>query len=430
MDVLRTFPGAPYGKDTANNDSGASASSYHALLAQALTSLRAGQYAEGMTLLVNIRDWLPPELLSLTPVLNTIIQGYSEYIQAQEELLAASKHFAQIDSEQRTRLLPLEQYLLQEKEQREQGANALPPPTTQAYTAHNHIGHLSHDTQARQPAKQEIVQLEAYRTTGNQADRHNASSNLPPLYIVCFGHFQVLRGNEPLALCQNRNGQVILRYLVTQTNHRASADMLMEICWPDDEPEVARRKLQVAVSALRRSLNSGYDCDAGGGYVLCQKQYYQINSAVTITSDKDEFFALYEQGRQSSDSETTMNCYEQACRLYTGLYLVEDTYADWSYSQREQCILAHSVMCNTLAEHALATGNYDRAIEQANLVLAENRCDETAYRLLMQSYAAQGRRSEAIRQYHRCEQVLREELGVVPMHETTQLFHSILTRKP
>jgi DNA-binding SARP family transcriptional activator len=270
------------------------------------------------------------------------------------------------------------------------------------------------------------VQPEAHQSKAVFSQQCTAQGeSLPSLHILCFGHFQVLRSSEPLTLCQNRYGQAIFRYLVAQTNHRATADILMEAFWPDNEMKVARRKLQVAVSALRCSLNQGYDCCLGGGYILYKDQYYQINPDVTIASDRDEFLTLYEQGRHSNDEEA-IAYYERACQLYTGPCFVEDTYANWSSSQREQCMLAHSTMCNMLSEYALARGNYDDAIYQANLVLTENRCDETAYRLLMQAYTMQGCRSEAIRQYQRCEQVLHEELGVAPMPETIQAFQDIL----
>ncbi len=55
-----------------------------------------------------------------------------------------------------------------------------------------------------------------------------------------------------------------------------------------------------------------------------------------------------------------------------------------------------------------------------------NRCDEEAYRRLMRAYAAQGRRSEALRQYQQCQKVLGEELGVQPMPETQKLFHLLV----
>ena len=44
----------------------------------------------------------------------------------------------------------------------------------------------------------------------------------------------------------------------------------------------------------------------------------------------------------------------------------------------------------------------------------------------MRAYVALGRRSDALRQYQRCQRVLDEELGVLPVPETVNLFHTIL----
>jgi DNA-binding SARP family transcriptional activator len=419
MDVLQTLPLANQKQKAANYERDVPATSCRALLAQALECLCAGRHAEGVALLVQAQAQLPPELVHLASALRAIVQGHTERNQAQEELLAASKHFASIDSEQQTRFLRLEQLLCRHEGQ-EQAVGY--PPVQQI--AQLHLPSVTHDLQKR---LQEVEPGEALRPDGNLIQqRAGESGPLPPLYIICFGRFTVLRASEPLALCQNRNGQAILRYLVTQANQCATIDALMETFWPDDEPETARRKLQVAVSALRRTLNQGYDCGIGGGYILCKEQHYQINPSTQVTSDVAEFLALYEQGRRSSP-QAAIQYYEQACQLYTGACFVEDTYSDWSWRRREQCSLAHATMCNILAEHALAAQNYDEAIHRTTLALAENRCDETAYRLLMQIYAAQGRRSEVMRQYQRCEQELQEELGMAPMPETTQLFHALLT---
>src|SRR5205823_2392462 len=86
---------------------------------------------------------------------------------------------------------------------------------------------------------------------------------LPDLYITCFGHFEVRRTGQPLVLCYRRNGQAILRYLIVQAGYGASVDKLMDVFWAQDPPEAARRKLQIAVSALRGSLNNGYNCGPG-----------------------------------------------------------------------------------------------------------------------------------------------------------------------
>lgn len=396
-------------EEVSKADGDALATSCCIQLIQALDYLRTGRCADSIALLKHIYECLPAELTHMSSLIGAIIRGYTECVQAQEALLAASKQFAQADRDQQARFLRLEQLLSQYEEH---GNTCVYPFVQQA----THCD-TPYDTYAQQKdAPPEVHRLK---------QRTPQSKGLPPLHVLCFGRFQVLRSSEPLTLCQNRYGQAILRYLVAQTKHRATADILMEAFWPENDVEVARRKLQVAVSALRCSLNQSCDCSPGGGYILYKDQYYQINPDVTITSDRDEFLALYEQGRHSS-SEEAIAYYERACQFYTGPCFVEDIYANWSSSLREQCMLAYSAMNNILSEYALARGNYDDAIHRANLVLAENRCDEAAYRLLMQAYAMQGCRSEAIRQYQRCEQVLHEELGVAPMPETIQVFQDIL----
>ncbi len=253
---------------------------------------------------------------------------------------------------------------------------------------------------------------------------NHAAVAVTALAVTCFGRFSIRHNGQALTLCSNRSGQTILRYLAVQPEHRASADTLMEILWPDDEPEVARHKLQVAVSALRRSLinSSGGELN---GYIQCKDRVYQLNSDVSLSSDVDAFLLLYHTGRQVRGAEMAAQ-YEQACQLYSGPFLVEDIYADWSSRQRDYLCRVYLAMCGMLAEYFLGSSQFEDAVKWAGAILQENRTDEAAHRQLMRAYAAEGRRSEAVRQYQRCERILREELSVAPAPETATLLQSIL----
>jgi DNA-binding SARP family transcriptional activator len=202
-------------------------------------------------------------------------------------------------------------------------------------------------------------------------------------------------------------------------------DALVEALWPDDSPDIARHKLHVAVSALRRALNGQYARQKEMGYLLYENGAYRLNPDVAIRIDAAEFLALYRTGQHARGNEAIPH-FEAACRLYTGPFLPEDLYADWSLIYREQLTQIYLTMCNTLAAHYLTEERNDEAAGWARCVLEENRCDEAAHRQLMRAYAAQGRRSEALRQYQRCEHVLGEELGVQPMPETKAVFQAIL----
>ncbi len=87
-------------------------------------------------------------------------------------------------------------------------------------------------------------------------------------------------------------------------------------------------------------------------------------------------------------------------------------------------------MCRTLTDHYLKVKSYEDAEKWAAAVLKENHCDELAYRQLIQIYAAQGRRSEALQQYQRCERILREELAVQPLPETMHVVQMVLKSAP
>lgn len=335
------------------------------------------------------------------PELDLCLQDYTTFVQAQQDLHRASKQFVQAESALQTQLLLLEKLLPALRDDKDIG-QAPPSPLT-------------------------VTPLSNAEAADCLCPTHTTKdcNDLPPLYIICFGHFEVRRCGQSLSLCQNQNGQAILRILVAQSGYRASVDALMDILWPNNQPAVARRKLQIAISALRCSLNSGFNCDPGNGYILCKDRHYQLNPTITVVTDVAEFLRLGEAGRQL-EGQAAIELYEKACHLRSGPFLVEDLYADWSSLLREQLNQRYLTMCQTLSDHYLKIEHYDEALKWTNAMLKENRYDEGAYRQLMRISTAQGRRCEALRQYQLCERILKEDLGISPMPETVQLFQALL----
>ncbi len=384
------------------------------LLEQGLDYIQQGRDTEGAAMLALARTWLSPDQGSFANELDTFIAAYAEYLHARQDLQEASIHFAKVHAQQKALVTTLVTRLPTLMEETE----------TQQYPTYPHINTTGHQPWQSQHERRENDQ--AFLSSPASQLLTEDTSMLPALYITCFGSFAVRRLDEIIELCHNRSGQTILRYLMAQTGYRANMDVLMEVLWPDDEPDVARRKLQIAVYALRRSLNSHYSCGPGGGYILFKDRVYQLNPAVSFRSDVDDFLALYKAGQQAAHREEAATYFERACRLHTGPFLAEDLYADWPINRREQLSQVYLAMCSTLADHYLQVGRFEDAAKWASTILNENRCDEAAHRLLIRIYTVQGRRSEALRQYQRCERVLLEDLGVRPMPETVHVFQSIL----
>jgi DNA-binding SARP family transcriptional activator len=373
------------------------------LLERGIDCTRQGSYVEGAAFFELARERLTPDQMHLAVMLDAFLQSHTSYWQAQLSLHAASKRFAEADSERQTCLVAIEKLL-----------PALGEKANQVAQSHLHPlldDHKHSNFSIARPTTPEFL--------------HNAGGSLPTLYITCFGHFEVKRFDQPIMLCHSRSGKAIIRYLVAQVGYRASVDRLMDALWPQDTPEIARRKLQVAVSSARRSLNGDCHCGPGEGYILFKDGFYQFNSSVAVQTDVEEFLFLWQAGRQASGSES-MALYERACNLCSGPFLVEDMYADWSFTRREYLKDIYCAMCRTLAEYYQEMRQYEDAMKWTNAILREDRCDEAAHRQLMSIYVAQGRRSETLQQYYRCERILSKELGVAPMPETMSVLQAIL----
>lgn len=401
------------------------------LVKHGIKCFQAGNYTEGLAIFAFARESLIPNHIHLNTALDRFIQSYMKYSHAQDDLLKACKHFAQADAEKQMQISALESLL----------------PTLEGeidktlYHGDQLFNNTSHDSSSHRPqpsladfhspqSSKELPQLPSENTRESESFLPSLSqenTTLPALYIICFGRFEVRRWGKPIVLCSSRGGQSILRYLVAQPGHRATSDTLQALLWPEEEPEASQNKLHLAISALRRSLNQGCTCNTGCGYIVCKNQVYHLNPIAEIQTDLDEFLQFYKAGRQSNEEKIAL--YERACSLYTGPFLSEDRYADWSFLQREQLSRAYLAMCKVITEHYLKLKQYEDSAKWATAMLQENPCDESAYRQLMQIYAAQGCRSEVLQQYQRCQFVLHEELGVQPSPETMLVFQSILANE-
>ena len=383
------------------------------LLERGLQCGRQEHYAEGATFFALARERLSPNQMHIAASLDVLIEISTSYWQAQQALHEASKRFAEADSAQQAQLAVLEKLL----------------PTLMENTsiiAQPLISSNGH--QQVQILRTPIANPPGQKSPAEQQPLPEDGSTLPGLYFTCFGRFEVRRMGQPIALCPSRSGQSILRYLAVQPGHRATFDTLMALLWPEDEPEAAQPKLHSAISVLRHSLNQGYKCNPGCGYIVCKNRVYSLNPAVVIRTDVDEFLHYYEENGRQTRSGWLL--YEKACSLYNGPFLPEDLYVDWSFLQREHLNRVYLTMCRALNDHYLKTKCFEEATKWAIAILKVNRCDEEAHRLLMQIYATQGRRIEALQQYQRCQYILHEELGVAPLPETTRIFQQLFAREP
>jgi DNA-binding SARP family transcriptional activator len=109
----------------------------------------------------------------------------------------------------------------------------------------------------------------------------------------------------------------------------------------------------------------------------------------------------------------------------TGELLPDWDSDDWMLVERERlrqlCLHGLEAMC----ERLLAVERYGEAIEAGLAAVRGEPLRESAHRVLISVHLAEGNHSEALRQYHWYERILREELGLAPSSQIGRLVSKL-----
>jgi len=254
------------------------------------------------------------------------------------------------------------------------------------------------------------------------------------LEVSTLGRFEVHRGQEPLVggNWSRRKVRDLFKLLLSVDQHRLHREQVQEILWPASPLEQAGNSFGKTLYLLRRALEPGLAAGKGSAsvYVLLDRDTVMLlPEHMRIDADLFETEAKQLQGRLRSRSarqdEALLDECECVLNLYGGDFLPEDLYEDWATRRRDRLRRLYCSLLESAAELALAHTKGQRACEYLLTLLEYNPADEQTHRRLMQTYARMGRRRDAVNQYQRLRDVLREELRTNPLPETTELFRSI-----
>ncbi|MCA9920852.1 MAG: winged helix-turn-helix domain-containing protein [Anaerolineales bacterium] len=255
-------------------------------------------------------------------------------------------------------------------------------------------------------------------------------SPYPTLTVYCLGAFRVYEDDHSIDEWSNGKGKAIFKYLIMHRQQPVHKEMLMDLFWPDADPDAARNNLNVAIYGLRKALRNGYP---DFSHILFQQDCYRLNPDLQIWVDSEAFDkhiqSAQELERLNQEPLAIMACHA-AEELYQGDLLMEDRYEEWILPLRQKQQDNYLKLLDTLSKHYFDNQNLTTCITICHKILAIEPCREETHRQLMQIYCRQQQHYLAIRQYHQCAEALKEELDVLPAPVTTQLFEKIRRREP
>ncbi len=219
----------------------------------------------------------------------------------------------------------------------------------------------------------------------------------------------------------------LLAYLAMsgRTEERAT---LATVFWPDQDR--AR-----SLGSLRRALRTLTEAIGTRSFAVTRTSI-GLRQEPDLWVDATQFEKLAGRKPNRGESEeatwrAALPDLERAASLYRDDFLAgftlrdSEAFDEWQFFQTERLRNLLSETLEALVEGWQTLGQHDQAIAWAQRWLSHDLLAEEVHRTLMKLYAASGRRSEALRQYEKCTEILAEQLQVEPELETQQLYSRI-----
>lgn len=262
--------------------------------------------------------------------------------------------------------------------------------------------------------------LEALAADADEGVRQLASRSLarlspearPPLLrIYTLGPMEVYLGEEPVEEWKTRRYQHVFAYLATAGGVPVVEDRLIEEFWPEDF-EKGKRGVYSAVSAIRKALRWEGKLDV----IVRSGQQLSLDPAMPRWHDYEELTARLQEARRAEDPVPALR---RVVELYRGPFM-EGCYMDWALRRRSGLEIQVAEALSLLARQSPSP---EERVDSCRRLLELDPCSQEAHQLLMETYLAQGRAEESIRQFEACRKVLADEVGGEPSIELLRLYH-------
>jgi LuxR family maltose regulon positive regulatory protein len=246
-----------------------------------------------------------------------------------------------------------------------------------------------------------------------------------PLRVVVLGGLQVWRGRQQLKpRAFRRRAAELFALLLFNGRPRSEAqgqartlafERIAEALWPGKDMASVRVPFHHATSALRRALEPDLPEKFPSRYLEVNEGQVVLWLPPGSSVDVDRF----EDCCERQDWEAALACYADEL-------LPELLYADWTVLPRQRLTQLYQRALLAAARQRFDAGEYPRALDACQCLIALEPWQEQAVLLGMQACLKLGDKAGALRWYHNLQSTLKEELGVEPQNELTALYLSLI----
>jgi DNA-binding SARP family transcriptional activator len=255
---------------------------------------------------------------------------------------------------------------------------------------------------------------------------HSGSNAVTPVRVRLLGGFRVEHAATSQAVSDwpRRSAKTLIKLLAVQPGHALHREQVIDVLWPKADAESALNSFGKALHVARRALEPRLPRRHDSAYLRLRDGMLVLSTEhVVIDTDEFEQLAEYALRRQEITS------YEAALAAYGGELLPEDRYESWCSERRGALAELQIRLLLGMAGAFEQRRSYGEAARRLRDVLQQDPTREDVHRQLMLLYTQMGVPDQAVRQFHDCEAVLRQELDLAPQPETIALRDDVLARR-
>ncbi|HEX6292321.1 MAG TPA: bacterial transcriptional activator domain-containing protein, partial [Herpetosiphonaceae bacterium] len=231
---------------------------------------------------------------------------------------------------------------------------------------------------------------------------------------------------------QRKKAAQLFALLLANRHRWLLREQICEHLWPEESPSEAESHFKVTLNAVNVALEPARPPRTPPFYIRRQGSAYRFIALDGVWLDVDEFesrianaklqLAAGDDDAHLAAAQMTLSA---AVDLYRGDYLSDWLYEEWAQNERERLATVYLEALTTLAELLISRDQPAEAIPWCEMILMRDPCWEAAYVLLMQAYARQGNRRQALATYERCVRNLRAQMDIAPLPQTTQVYEEV-----
>ncbi len=249
-------------------------------------------------------------------------------------------------------------------------------------------------------------------------------NNARKLTLHAFGKSTVLIDGKPITKWRMARVRELC-FLLLNAAGPLTKDEIITALWEEEISDSIDQMLYLIIHYLRKVL--------GEACVISREQSYQLDFTTiygnTVYYDVNEFQKLYKKVqaalKEGNDREARENLLKMI-ELYRGDYM-QTVYSNWCVARRDELRSINLNARRLLAQIAWHQERFEESIEHWQAILLMDDYLEEVHYELMRCYLQQGKRSQALRQYQQCEEILQREFGIKPGPDMQNLLQRIMS---